>query len=138
MLPAQARQVVWGALWAVGTSVGLMLVLAVILAIVRQFVGAEASSDPVGQIPGDFKQPVAPGGAGVEGVLAGIGALFTLLPIALGNLWLLANGLPVGLQNVPDLSQVPLFGQGLADATLRVSLAGSWPLILRAGGWRSS
>jgi hypothetical protein len=61
-----------------------------------------------------------------------------LLP-ALGTLWLLAHGLPLGLQGVPDLSSIPLIGPDLARSLaetglpLRVSLLGTWPL---EGTWR--
>ena len=133
LLPAHMRQVAWGGLWAVGVSTVLALVLTLILALIQQATGAQGPGVPAQQIPGDLGQPVAPGEAGVEGALAGIGGLFTLLPMALGMLWLLANGVPVGLQNVPDLSQIPLVGPELADATLRASLVGAWPLW---AGWR--
>ena len=60
-------------------------------------------------------------------VLAAIGTVFTVLPIAVGNLWLLAHGVPVGFQNAPDLSEIPLVGDALADVPLRVALLGHWP-----------
>lgn len=69
----------------------------------------------------------------IRGLLAGIGALFALLPAGLANLWLLAHGLPVGFQNVPDLGSVPLVGEALKDVLLRVSLLGEWPF---GGAWR--
>jgi hypothetical protein len=50
-----------------------------------------------------------------------------------GTLWLLAHGLPVGLQHAPDLSGVPLIGKALKDVPLSASLLGDWPF---AGTWR--
>ncbi len=45
--------------------------------------------------------------------LAAIGAVFALLPMALGNLWLLAHGVSVGFQNTPHLSGSLLVGEAL-------------------------
>jgi hypothetical protein len=56
-----------------------------------------------------------------------------LIPAGVGTLWLLAHGLPVGLQNAPDLSAVPLVGEALKDVKLSASLLGNWP---GAGAWR--
>ncbi len=59
--------------------------------------------------------------------------MFALLPAGVGALWHLAHGLPVGLQNAPDLSAVPLVGQALKDMKLSASLLGDWPF---SGTWR--
>lgn len=133
LLPSGVRQVVWGGLWAAGTSTVLAVLLAIILALVQQATGAEGTGAAAQQIPEDFGRSITTEGSGAQGVLAAIGVFFTLLPMALGTLWLLANGLPVGLQNIPDLSQIPFVGPELADLTLRVSLLGSWPFWV---GWR--
>ncbi|MDP9484185.1 MAG: hypothetical protein M3Q49_00030 [Actinomycetota bacterium] len=121
LLPARARQVLRGALWAVGVSVAVTLVLAVVIALAQQGLG---TSTP--QAAGDSPQTI-PGGSALGDGLAGVGAVFALLPAGLGTLWLLAHGVPVGFQNAPDLSGIPLIGEALADVPLQVSLLGSWP-----------
>lgn len=146
LLPDGTRQVLKGALVAVGVSVALTLILALAISL---FGGApdvptQGISEGLGQpseqpTEGPTREPSgdpASGdstGSGVGGLLAGMGALFALLPAGLGNLWLLAHGLPVGFQNVPDLSSVPLIGEALKDVPLRVSLLGDWPF---GGAWR--
>ena len=35
------------------------------------------------------------------------GTMFALIPIAMGNLWLLAHGVPVGFQTPPILARYP-------------------------------
>ncbi len=73
------------------------------------------------------------GGGSVGQTLSAIGAVFALLPVALGNLWLLAHGVPVGFQNAPDLGGIPLVGEALSGLPLRVALLGNWPW---GGAWR--
>ncbi len=73
------------------------------------------------------------GGGSVGQTLSAIGAVFVLLPMALGNLWLLAHGVPVGFQNSPDLGGIPLVGEALSGVPLRVALLGNWPW---GGAWR--
>ena len=63
----------------------------------------------------------------LDDALAFLGVLIALLPWALGTLWLLAHGVPVGFQDVSSLSELPLVGPALADVPLRVSLLGTWP-----------
>ncbi len=121
LLPARPRQVLRGALWAVGVSVAVTLVLAVVVALAQQGLGASAP-----QSTGDPSQTI-PGGSSLGDGLAGLGAVFALLPAGLGTLWLVAHGVPVGFQNAPDLGGIPLVGEALADVPLRVSLLGGWP-----------
>ncbi len=121
LLPARPRQVLRGALRAVGVSVAVTLVLAVVVALAQQGLGASAP-----QSTGDLSQTI-PGGSSLGDGLAGLGAVFALLPAGLGTLWLVAHGVPVGFQNAPDLSGIPLVGEALADVPLRVSLLGGWP-----------
>jgi hypothetical protein len=89
--------------------------------------------------PGENAQPdiSQPSDGGVRdtisAVAGAIGGIFALIPAGVGTLWLLAHGLPVGLQNAPDLSAVPLVGEALKDVKLSASLLGSWP---GAGAWR--
>ena len=123
LLPARVRQVLRGALWAVGISLAVALVLAVIVAMTQQGSGAPG---PVQGAPEGLPQPEL-GSSSAGGALAVIGAVFALLPVGLGNLWLLAHGVPVGFQNAPDLSGIPLVGEALADVPLRVALLGDWP-----------
>ncbi len=127
LLPARARQVLRGALWAVGVSVAVTLALTAVIALAQQGLGA---STP--QAAGDSPQTI-PGGSALGDGLAGLGAVFALLPAGLGTLWLLAHGVPVGFQNAPDLGGIPLVGEALADVPLRVSLLGGWPW---ADAWR--
>ncbi|MDP9474503.1 MAG: hypothetical protein M3R38_02185 [Actinomycetota bacterium] len=121
LLPVRPRQVLRGALWGVGVSVVVTLVLTVAIALAQQGLGA---STP--QATGDPSQTISSESTLTDG-LAGVGAIFTLLPTGLGTLWLLAHGVPVGFQNAPDLSGIPLVGEALADVPLRVSLVADWP-----------
>jgi hypothetical protein len=123
LLPARARQVLRGALWAVGISVAVTIVLAVVIALAQQGLGTPVPA----QRPTEGLPQPALGVPSVREVLTTIGTVFTLLPIALGNLWLLAHGVPVGFQRAPDLSGIPLVGKALADVPLRVALLGHWP-----------
>jgi hypothetical protein len=124
LLPARVRQVLRGTLWAVGVSLAVVLVLSAIIALAQQATGAPAPAGPT--VPEGVPRPTFSGGS-VRGALSALGTVFTLLPVAMGNLWLLAHGVPVGFQNVPDLGQIPLVGQALADVPLRVALLGHWP-----------
>lgn len=140
LLPDGARQVVKGALVAVGASMALTLILALAISLfggapdvptqgISEGLGQpseQPAEGPTGEPSGDPASGDS-AGSGIGGLLAGMGALFALLPAGLGNLWLLAHGLPVGFQNVPDLSSVPLIGEALKDVPLRVSLLGDWP-----------
>jgi hypothetical protein len=140
-LPDRARQVLRGGLVAVGTSVILAILLAMLV-----FAQTAVSGNPLeglrqdgGSQPSENAQPdgsqASDGGAGeaISGVAGATGGAFALLPAGAGTLWLLAHGLPVGLQNAPDLSGVPLVGEALKDAKLSASLLGDWPF---AGTWR--
>jgi hypothetical protein len=143
-LPERARQVMRGALVAVGASILLALVLAVLVLLVTLV--TSVPEDPLGNLPqdagsqpGDNAQPngAQPDGGGVSNsirtLLTAIGGMFALLPASVGTLWLFAHGLPVGLQNVPDLGDIPLVGKALKDVRLSASLLGSWPF---SGTWR--
>jgi hypothetical protein len=143
-LPDRARQVMRGALVAVGTSTVLALVLAVLVLLVTLV--TSGPEDPLGNLPQDAgSQPsdnAQPNGAKPDGVgvsnsiralLTAIGGMFALLPASVGTLWLFAHGLPVGLQNVPDLGDIPLVGKALKDVKLSASLLGSWSF---SGAWR--
>ncbi len=67
-------------------------------------------------------------GGSARDALSLFGGLMLLTPSALGTLWLLAHGVPVGVQDAAALSSLPLVGPALADAPLRASLLGtSWP-----------
>jgi hypothetical protein len=140
-LPDRARQVLRGALVAVGTSVVLTVLLAILL-----LAQTAVPDNPVedlrqdgGSQPNQNAQPEGsqPNGGGVGdtvGLVAGaVGGVFALLPASVGTLWLLAHGSPVGLQHAPDLSALPLIGKALKDVTLSPSLLGNWPF---AGTWR--
>lgn len=129
LLPAWARQVLRGALWAVGISLAITLVVAVVVGLVQQ---GQGTSMPVQQAPEALPRSTL-GSSSVDEIFAALGAVFALLPIALGNLWLLAHGVPIGFQNAPDLSGIPLIGKALADVPLRVGLIGDWPW---GGTWR--
>jgi len=137
-LTDRARQVMRGALVAVGASTVLALVLAMLVLLVTLL--TSAPENPVGNLPQDAgPQPsdnAQPSGAESDGggvgnsiraLLTAIGGMFALLPASVGTLWLFAHGLPVGLQNVPDLGDVPLVGKALKDVKLSASLLGSWP-----------
>jgi hypothetical protein len=146
-LPDRARQVLRGGLVAVGASVILTVLLSMLvlaqtaipenpLEDLRQDGGPQPGENAQ---PGEQAQPdvsQADGGGAREAVSAvagAIGGAFALLPAGVGTLWLLAHGLPVGLQNAPDLSGVPLIGEALKDVKLSASLIGNWPF---AGAWR--
>jgi hypothetical protein len=121
LLPARIRQMVRGALSAIGISLVVTVLLAVILVMVQ---GADAPTQQVAD--GQATQLVredAPAGR----ALSGVGVLFALLPALFGTLWLFAHGLPMGLQGAQDLANIPLIGGALADAPLQVSLLGNWP-----------
>jgi hypothetical protein len=142
-LTDRARQVMRGALVAVGASTVLALVLAVLVLLVTLV--TSGPENPLGNLPQDAgSQPgynAQPNGAKPDGgvgnniraLLTAIGGMFALLPASVGTLWLFAHGLPVGLQNVPDLGDVPLVGKALKDVRLSASLLGSWPF---SGAWR--
>jgi hypothetical protein len=140
-LTERARQVMRGALVAVGVSTVLALVLAVLVLLVTSVPENPLANLPqdAGPQPGDNAQPngAQPDGGGVGNsirtLLTAIGGMFALLPASVGTLWLFAHGLPVGLQNVPDLSDIPLVGKALKDVRLSASLLGSWPF---SGAWR--
>ena len=121
LLPARPRQVLRGALWAVGVSIAVTLVLTVAIALAQQGFGT-----PPPQAT-DGPSRTVPSGSALGDGLAGVGAIFALLPAGLGTLWLLAHGVPVGFQNAPDLSGIPLVGEALAEVPLQVSLVADWP-----------
>ena len=140
-LPDRARQVLRGAVVAVGASILLALVIAVLV-----LLQTSIPENPLGNLPqdagsqqGENAQPdgAKPEGGGVgdgiRAVLTAVGGVFALIPAGVGTLWLLAHGLPVGLQNTPDLGDVPLVGQALKDVELSASLIGGWPY---AEAWR--
>jgi hypothetical protein len=128
LLPAWARQVLRGALWAACVSLTVALVIAVVVALAQ----GSGAPEPAQRAPQALPQPSL-GGGSVGETLGAIGAVFALLPVALGNLWLLAHGVPVGFQNAPDLSGIPLLGRALSAVPLRVALLGDWPW---GGAWR--
>lgn len=143
-LTERTRQVMRGALVAVGASTVLALVLAVLVLLVTLV--TSGPENPLGNLPqdagpqpSDNAQPngAKPDGGGVGNsirtLLTAIGGMFALLPASVGTLWLFAHGLPVGLQNVPDLGDIPLVGKALKDVRLSASLLGSWPF---SGAWR--
>ena len=121
LLPARLRQVVRGALAAIGISLAVTVVLAVIL------VAAQGVDAPTQQVTDGLPTQFAQEGSTVGGSLSAVGVLFALLPAILGTLWLFAHGLPMGLQGAQDLANLPLIGPALTDAPLQVSLVGSWP-----------
>ena len=121
ILPERLRQVVRGVFAAVGISLAVTVLLAVILVVVQ---GADA---PTQQITDGQATQLVQGDSSAGGPLAGVGALFALLPAVLGTLWLFAHGLPMGLQGAQDLTTIPLIGGALADTPLQVSLIGTWP-----------
>ena len=123
LLPAWARQILRGALWAMGISLTITLVLVLVVGLVQQGQGTPV---PVRQAPEALPRP-ALGGSSIGETLTTLGAVFAVLPITLGNLWLLAHGVPIGFQNAPDLSGIPLIGKALADVPLQVGLIGDWP-----------
>src|SRR5215204_5621165 len=121
LLPGRLRQVLRGALVAIGISLVITVLLAVILVVVQ---GAEA---PTQQVADSQATQLVRADSPTGKSLAGVGVLFALLPAILGTLWLFAHGLPMGLQGAQDLASIPLLGQALADAPLQVSLLGNWP-----------
>jgi hypothetical protein len=130
-----------GALVAVGVSTLLALVLAILVLLVTSVPENPLGNLPqdAGPQPGDNAQPngAKPDGGGVGSsirtLLTAIGGMFALLPASVGTLWLFAHGLPVGVQNVPDLGDIPLVGKAHKDVRLSASLLGSWPF---SGAWR--
>jgi hypothetical protein len=147
LLPAWVRQVFRGALWSVGVSLAIALVLTVAV-VLTQGSGAPTPTQQAPQdmpapraqpapqdlpVPQDLPQPSLGGGGSIGDLIAPIGAFFALLPVALGNLWLLAHGVPVGFQNAPDLSGIPLVGERLSAVPLQGALLGDWPW---GGAWR--
>jgi hypothetical protein len=130
-LPDRARQVLRGALVAVGSSTLLALVLAMLVLVVTSVPENPLGNLPqdAGPQPGENAQPngAQPDGGGVSNsirsLLTAIGGMFALLPASVGTLWLFAHGLPVRLQNVPDLGDVPLVGEALKDVRLSAFLA---------------
>src|SRR5215218_7484700 len=121
LLPERLRQVFRGAFVAVGISLVVMVLLAVVLVVVQ------GTGAPTQQLTDSQATQLVREDSPTGEVLAGVGALFALLPAILGTLWLFAHGLPMGLQGAQDLATVPLIGQALADAPLPVSLLGNWP-----------
>ena len=140
-LPERARQVLRGALVAVGTSMILTVLLAMLILAQIAFLAnpvedlrQEGGSQPGKNAQPEGSQPNSGGLGDATGAVAGAtGSAFALVPASVGTLWLLAHGLPVGLQNAPDLSGVPLIGKALEDVPLSASLLGDWPF---AGTWR--
>src|SRR5215208_4578175 len=122
LLPGRLRQVLRGALVAIGISLVITVLLAVILVVVQ---GAEAPTQQ--QVADSQAAQLVREDSPTGEALAGVGVLFALLPAILGTLWLFAHGLPMGLQGAQDFATVPLLGQALADAPLQVSLIGNWP-----------
>ena len=89
----------------------------------------DGGSPPSKNAQPEGSQPNGDGAGDTIGAVAGVtGGAFALLPASVGTLWLLAHGLPVGLQDAPDLSGVPLIGKALKDVSLSASLLGKWPL----------
>jgi len=140
-LPDRARQVLRGGFVAVGTSVILTVLLA-ILVLAQTAVSEnpledlrkDGNSQPSKNAQPQGSQPNNGATGGSVGVVAGAtGGAVALLPASVGTLWLLAHGLPVGLQNAPDLSGLPLVGKALEDVKFYASLFGNWPF---AGTWR--
>ena len=140
-LPDRARQVLRGGLVAVGTSVILTMLLAIVMMALTAVPEnpLEGLRQEGGSKPSENAQPdgsqANDGGAKdtISAVAGATGGVFALLPAGVGTMWLLAHGLPVGLQNAPDLSSVPLVGQALKDVKLSASLLSNWPF---AGTWR--
>jgi hypothetical protein len=128
LLPVRVRQVIQGSLAAIGLSVGLTLLLTVIAALVSLLGGDGSWQQATDWSPLDSESaPEGGAAASLGNALAFFGAMVALLPSALGTLWLLAHGVPVGFQDTSSLSQLPLIGPALADMPLRVSLLGTWP-----------
>lgn len=149
ILPEWIRQVVKGGFTAVGVSFAVALLLALVIFLaglapeVPEWIadgGSEPSvNEPAPAQPGVEPAPPQESDAGgnpsgvLSGLLTALGTFFALLPSMLGNFWLLANGMPVGLQNASDLSSIPLIGEVLGDVPLSLSLLGDWPL---SNAWR--
>ena len=79
-----------------GISLAVTVLLAVILVVIQ---GADA---PTQQITDGQTAQLVQGDSSAGGPLAGVGALFALLPAVLGTLWLFADGVPMGLQGAQD------------------------------------
>jgi hypothetical protein len=132
LLPARVRQVLRGTLWAVGVSLAMALLLAVVISLAQSLgapgTGAEQApaQSPLQEAP-EGLTPVLSGGGNVEAALTAVGTMVALAPVALAYLWLVAHGAPVGFQRAPDLGEIPLVGEALADVPLRVALLGAWP-----------
>ena len=126
LLPARPRQVIRGAFAAIGVSLAITVLLVVVLLTIQGF---DAPAQQVTE-----QTPQAPESSPTGELLTVIGGLSALLPAVLGTLWLLAHGLPLGLQGAPDLGSIPLVGPALSDVPLKVSLLlGPWPL---GNAWR--
>jgi hypothetical protein len=153
ILPEWIRQIIKGGFAAVGVSFATALLLAFIIFIaglapdVPEWFADEGSepslNEPAPAQPGT--EPATPQDSAAEGDAAGdfsgvlsglfaaVGTFFALLPSMLGSFWLLANGMPVGLQNASDLSSIPLIGEVLGNVPLSMSLLGDWPM---SNAWR--
>jgi hypothetical protein len=138
LLPDRARQVVKGALLAVLVSVVLAVILTIILSLVvsvpeNPLRDLQPNPQPTDQQPtgGQPTGGAADDEGGFGALLATVGGFVALLPAGIGTLWLLAHGIPVGVQNVPDLGNLP--GGALAEATLSAGLLSAWPF---SGAWR--
>jgi hypothetical protein len=128
LLPVRIRQVIRGSLAAVGISVGLTLLLTVIAALLSSLGGDGPVQQATDWSPLNSESMREGGAAASLGnALAFFGSMVALLPSALGTLWLLAHGVPVGFPDTSSLSQLPLIGPALADVPLQVSLLGTWP-----------
>lgn len=112
MLPALPRQILRGTVVAAATGALLAVAITVVLLFVTWDGSALGAAAPPDASTGDL--------------LVGVGALFTLLPATLGNLWLMAHGLPFGLHGLPDIGGVPLLGEALEGADFTPSLFGAW------------
>ncbi|MDQ3508753.1 MAG: zinc ribbon domain-containing protein [Actinomycetota bacterium] len=123
MLPARIRQILRGTLVAAATGIFLTGILALVLTLFQ------GGASPTEGVPGNVSEPSSSGGSARD-FLSGVGGFVALLPAMLGNLWLFAHGLPVGLHGAPDFSGVPFLGEALADVPLRLALLGEWPF-----GW---
>lgn len=132
LLPTRARQVVRGTLAAIGVSVALALVLAVLVTVVQVATGSVPEPPPADSSPADAP-PRGTEDLPWRDALNALGWLVAMAPSALGTVWLLAHGVPVGVQGADALAGLPLIGPALADTPLKASLLGRWPF---AFGWR--
>ena len=128
LLPTRVRQVIRGSLVAIGFSAGLTLLLAVSV-VLTSLPEADAPGQQLTDWPplDSESAPIGDALAFLDDALALLGGLIALLPWALGTLWLLAHGVPVGFQDASSLRELPLIGPALADVPLRLSLLGTWP-----------